>query len=70
MQIFYGQNKFIVSMEGVVLKVPISSSRSLRLDGENAEETADPLEVSIAPGLAVFPHSSIKYLTEIQFDFA
>ncbi|KAF4614394.1 hypothetical protein G7Y89_g15344 [Cudoniella acicularis] len=68
MRVFYGQNKFVVSMEGFIPKIPVSQRL---LDGENIEETVnDPPEVSIVPGLADFPHSSIKYLTKLQLKFA
>jgi hypothetical protein len=63
MQIFYGQNEFIVSMEGFIPEIPLSSPPYPHLDRGNAE-------VSIVPGLAYFPHSSIKYLTKLVLDFA
>lgn len=68
-QVFYGQNKFIVPMEESLSKVAIDIPPSLRLDGEDVEETADPFEVSVVPRFANFSHSSIKYLTKPNLDF-
>lgn len=69
MQVFYSKNKFVVSMEGNISRIPGPNSRSRLLAEENIEQTDDRSTDSIIPGLANFPQSSLKHLTKLQLRF-
>jgi len=68
-RVFYTQNNFLVLMGSLITKTSIPGSQSLRLDYENVGEAVSPSGYSIIPGLANFPQSSIKLLTNIQLVF-
>jgi hypothetical protein len=70
MEVFYGQNSFSVSMEQLVSLCQDSTTLSSRLDTDSEGEITEQLsEVSIVPGLAPFPPTSIGRLTSLRLLF-
>ena len=66
MEVFFGQNSFCVVMEGPVSLCQDSTIPSLRPDTESEGEMVESLSgISIVPGLAAFPQSSISCLTSL-----
>jgi hypothetical protein len=68
MEVFYGQNSFSVLMEQPVSLPRDVAAISLRQDADTGQ-IAEPLLISIMPGLASFPSASIGFLTSLCLRF-